>query len=110
MILISLHAFSEFPVSPVALATIVGGLASLATAVRARAQHAWTAAGTLLLTCGLGFLVQPNAPKHVHPITALVVGPALGLSTVWLGRIARRARRNKLRPSRDRAAASGFTG
>ena len=93
--LLSIHALSQMPLRASALAVIALGLALLFTELFRPARNLFGALGAALLALGLRTLLQPFAPAHVHTPTAIVAGAGLVAVTLWLARIALRARRNK---------------
>jgi membrane-bound ClpP family serine protease len=110
VVLFSAHSLAALPLVPLALATACMALLLVALGIRSRTGILWAAAGGLLLAMSLVHLVQPNGLARVHPVIALLVSSCFTGSTVWLGRLALRARLNKLGAARDRSAAAGFTG
>ena len=93
--LLSINNFAHLPLRPSALALIAAGTVLILAELVLPARNLLAAAGTGLFTVGLRTLLQPFAPAHVHTPTAIVVAAGLAASTLWLARIALRARRNK---------------
>ncbi len=93
--LLSLNAFAHMSLRPSALAISTLGVALVFTELFRPARNLLATLGAALLTFGLRFLLQPFAPVHVHTPTAILAGVGLAAVTLWLARIALRARRNK---------------
>jgi membrane-bound serine protease (ClpP class) len=111
--LLSINAFVHTPLEPSALALTVVGIALILIEVFIPTRNWLVAAGTTALIAGFATLVQPFAPARVHIPTAIVTGSGLSAATLWLARIALRARRNKRSlssPLSIRAASQRRTG
>jgi membrane-bound serine protease (ClpP class) len=93
--LLAINAFSHMPLRPSALALTAVGAALVLAEVAIPAKNLAAAAGATLSVLGLRTLLQPFAPARVHTPIALVAGAGLAASTLWLVRIAVRARRTK---------------
>lgn len=108
--LLSVNAFDHMPLRASALAVAAVGIAFLLAEILKPSRNLLAAAGTILLIIGLRTSVQPFASAHVH--TSIAVLTALGLATtsLWLTRIALRARHNKRSLSSLRSASERRTG
>jgi len=95
--LLSIDAFARMPLRPSALALAAAGAALVLAELAIPARNLVATAGAALFVLGLRTLIQPFAPARVHTPTALVAGAGLAAATLWLARIALRARRNKRR-------------
>ncbi len=96
LVCISLFALNLLPVRYTALMLIVGAFALLLLEAKFASHGVLAAAGTLCLVFGLLTLVNGPIPElRVHPATAIAAGAAFALITVFLVRLALRARRNK---------------
>ncbi len=93
--LLSIHSLSQMPIRPGAMLLLACGAGLVAAQVFVAWRGAPGLAGAALLIAGWSTLLQPFASGRVHPATAIVAGAGLSGCTVWLGRIALRARRNK---------------
>jgi membrane-bound serine protease (ClpP class) len=93
--LLAVNAFAHMPLRTSALALAAAGIILILAELAIPARNLAAAAGTALLILGLRTLVQPFAPARVHTPTAFVAGAGFAASTLWLARIALRARRNK---------------
>jgi membrane-bound serine protease (ClpP class) len=96
LVCISLFALNLLPVRYTAVMLIVGAFALLLLEAKFASHGVLAAAGTLCLVFGLLTLVNGPIPElRVHPATAIAAGAAFALITVFLVRLALRARRNK---------------
>jgi membrane-bound ClpP family serine protease len=95
LVLLSANSLLRMPLRPAALVLLTAGLALLLVEIAFSINNLLAALGVLAIVAGLRFLVQPFAFTHVHIATALFAGAGFGVATVWLGKIALRARRNK---------------
>ncbi len=103
-LMLGLFAFSRMPIQPASLASACAGFGLLLLAIVSRRALLAAALGWAALTAGLLHLVDPS--RHagaVHLPAALLAGLLFSASTVWLGRVALRARRNKQSPARASA-------
>ncbi len=104
-LMLGLFAFSRLPLSLLALGLTLAGLALLLLAIVARRAMLPAVLGWAILTCGLRSLVRPTPPHNAIDFPAALFAASLfSTSTVWLGRVALRARRNKQIPARVPAA------
>jgi membrane-bound ClpP family serine protease len=116
LVLFSLHRLAALPLAPAALAGICVALLLVTCGIFWRRRVLPAACGGLLLALSLAHLLQPNGAARVHPVTATLVSGCFTSSTVWLGRIAlrarhnKRARRNELGAASNRGAAPSLTG
>ncbi len=95
-VLISLFSLNLLPVRYTAVMLVVGALALLVLEAKFASHGVLAAAGTVALVLGLLTLVDGPIPElRVHPATAIAAGAAFALITLWLVRLAVRARRNK---------------
>ncbi len=93
--LLSIDAFTRMPLQPSFLALVAAGIVLVLCEVFLPARNLLAVFGAALLTLGLRNLLQPFAPARVHTPTAVITGVGLDAATLWLARIALRARRNK---------------
>ncbi len=111
--LLSINAFTHMPLRQPALALIVAGVALVVADLTMPVRNPAAILGTISLIIGLRTLVQPFASAHVHTPIAVVLGSSFAFTTVWLARVALRARRNKRSLSPDlsiRSASQRRTG
>jgi membrane-bound serine protease (ClpP class) len=95
-VLISLFSLNLLPVRYTAVMLIVGALVLLVLEAKFASHGVLAGAGTVCLVFGLLTLVDGPIPElRVHPATAIAAGAAFGLITLYLVRLAIRARRNK---------------
>ena len=96
LVCISLFALNLLPVRYTAVMLIVGAFALLLLEAKFASHGVLAGAGTLCLVFGLLTLVNGPIPElRVHPATAIAAGAAFALITVFVVRLALRARRNK---------------
>jgi membrane-bound serine protease (ClpP class) len=96
LVLISLFSLNLLPVHYTAVMLIVGALVLLVLEAKFASHGVLAAAGTLCLVFGLLTLVDGPIPElRVHLATAIAAGAAFALITIFLVRMAVRARRNK---------------
>jgi membrane-bound serine protease (ClpP class) len=95
VLMLSLFRLHQLPLRPSALALLGFGLAVLLLELAVPARNLLAALGMAAIACGLATLVQPFAPAHVHIASAIAVAAGFGVPTLWLSRVALRARRNK---------------
>jgi membrane-bound serine protease (ClpP class) len=96
LVCISLFSLNLLPVRYTAVMLIVGALVLMVLEAKFASHGVLATAGTLALVFGLLTLVDGPIPElQVHPATAIAAGAAFGLITVFLVRLAIRARRNK---------------
>jgi membrane-bound serine protease (ClpP class) len=93
--LLSIDAFAHMPLRPLALALVAAGIVLILAELKVSARNLAAATGTALLIFGFRNLLQPFAPARVHTPTAIVAAAGFAASTLWLARIALRARHNK---------------
>jgi membrane-bound serine protease (ClpP class) len=95
-VLISLFSLNLLPVRYTAVMLIVGALVLLVLEAKFASHGVLAGAGTVCLVFGLLTLVDGPIPElRVHPATAIAAGAAFGLITLFVVRLAIRARRNK---------------
>ena len=96
MVLLALFALNLLPVRHTALALLVAGVVLLALEIKFASHGALALAGTVALAAGLMTLVDaPVEQLRVRPGVAIGVSVALGGLTVFLLRLAMRAKRRK---------------
>jgi membrane-bound serine protease (ClpP class) len=96
LVLISLFSLNLLPIRYTAVMLIVGALVLLVLEAKFASHGVLAGAGTVCLVFGLLTLVDGPIPElRVHPATAIAAGAAFGLITVFVVRLAIRARRNK---------------
>jgi len=101
LILLSVNALTHLALRPAGLGAIAAGFSLLLLELARPARNLSALLGTVAICAGLATLVQPFAAARVHPSTALFTGIGFSASTLWLGKVAVQARRNKrlTRPS-----------
>jgi membrane-bound serine protease (ClpP class) len=96
LVCISLFSLNLLPVRYTAVMLIVGAFALLLLEAKFASHGVLATSGTLCLVFGLLTLIDAPIPElRVHSATAIAAGVAFGLITLFLVRIAIRARRNK---------------
>ena len=96
LVCISLFSLNLLPVRYTAIMLIIGALALMVLEAKFASHGVLATVGTLALVFGLLTLVDGPIPElQVHPATAIAAGAAFGLITVFLVRLAIRARQNK---------------
>ena len=96
LVLISLFSLNLLPIRYTAVMLIVGALTLLVLEAKFASHGVLAGAGTICLIFGLLTLVDGPIPElRVHPATAIAAGAAFGLITLFVVRLAIRARRNK---------------
>ncbi len=103
LLLSGVFALTLVPVRPAALLILVVASATLALSARTPAYGIPALLGTTGLVYSFATLVAkpPSLTPAVHPVVAITVGTAVGISASLLGRIAWQARRNKTVPPSD---------
>ena len=91
--LLSVYALGGHALHRPALALIALGISLTLAEIFRPTRNLLAVIGFLALCAGLVTLVVP--PARIHPATALVFAAIFCTSTLWLGRIALLARRNK---------------
>jgi membrane-bound serine protease (ClpP class) len=98
LVLLALFALNLLPVRYTAALLILAAFALLLLEAKFASHGVLAAAGILCLVFGALTLVAAPIPEmRVHPATAIALGLAFGLVTVFLVRLAIRARRAKSR-------------
>ena len=103
-LMLGLFALSRMRLHPAALGLALAGFALLLLALVS--THFLLPAALSLATLTFSFLHLVDSPRYgtaIHLPTALLTASLFSLSTLWLGRIALRARRNKQLPARASA-------
>jgi membrane-bound serine protease (ClpP class) len=96
LVLISLFSLNLLPVRYTAVMLIVGALVLLVLEAKFASHGVLAGAGTVCLVFGLLTLVDGPIPElRVHLATAIAAGAAFGIITLFVLRMAIRARRNK---------------
>jgi membrane-bound serine protease (ClpP class) len=96
LVCVSLFSLNLLPVRYTAVMLIIAAFTLLLLEAKFASHGVLATAGTLCLVFGLLTLVDAPIPElRVHSSTAIAAGVAFGLITVFLVRIAIRARRNK---------------
>ncbi len=100
-LMLGLFALSLVPLRPAALGLALAGLALLLLALVSTRFWLSAAVGWILLTLSFLHLIDTSRSSlAISPPAALLAASLFSGSTVWLGRIALRARRNKQLPRR----------
>jgi len=95
-VLLGLSSISNLPINWVGVALLALGVALLVLEARAKAHGLAGIAGALAMSWGAATLVDGPVPElRIYWITALGVSLPLAMITVFLLKIAVRARRNK---------------
>ena len=96
LVLLALFSLNLLPVRYTAVMLVVAAFALLLLEAKFASHGVLASAGVLCLVFGLLTLVAGPIPElRVHPATAVAAGVAFGLITMFLVRIALRARRSK---------------
>ena len=96
LVCISIFSLNLLPVRYTAVALILAAIALLVLEAKFASHGVLATVGTLCLVFGLLTLVDGPIPElRVHSATAIAAGIGFGLITVFLVRVAIRARRNK---------------
>ena len=101
LILVSGHSLAQHPVHPAGLALVAGGLGLTLAPIFHPRYRLLAVAGGLLIAFGL-FESLPS-PARLTPFVAGLFAAVFCSSTVWLGQVALRARRNKRQSAAVRA-------
>jgi membrane-bound serine protease (ClpP class) len=109
LVLLSANSLLRLPLRPAALEMLAAGLALLLAEIAYSMRNLLATSGILAIVAGLRLLVQPFAFASVHIATALFAGMGFGVATLWLGKIALRARRNKRSRTALRGTATAHT-
>ncbi len=98
MVLLAIFGLDLLPIRYTAVLLLVAALGLLVLEAKVGGHGALAVAGIVCLTFGMLTLVAAPVPEmNVHPSIALAVSAAFGLITVFLVRLAIRARRMKSR-------------
>jgi membrane-bound serine protease (ClpP class) len=96
LVLLSLFALNLLPVHYTAVMLLLAAAVLMVLEVKFTSHGILALAGIICLVLGMLTLVAGPVPEmRVHPSTAIAAGVAFGLITVFLVRLAVRARRNK---------------
>jgi membrane-bound serine protease (ClpP class) len=110
MVLLAVFALNLLPIRYTAVMLLVAALALLLLEAKFGGHGALAIAGIVCLTFGTLTLVAAPVPEmSVHPLVALSVSAAFGAITVFLVRLAVRARRMKTRLGADAMVGSRAT-
>jgi membrane-bound serine protease (ClpP class) len=102
MVLLAIFALNLLPIRYTAVMLLVAALALLLLEAKFGGHGALAIAGIVCLTFGTLTLVAAPVPEMgIHPLVALSVSAAFGAITVFLVRLAVRARRRKTRLGAD---------
>jgi membrane-bound serine protease (ClpP class) len=102
LVLLALFGLNLLPVRYTSLMLLIAAFALLILEAHFASHGILAAAGIISLVIGALTLVDGPIPElRVHPATALSAGLAFGLITVFLLRLAMRARRSKVRMGAD---------
>jgi membrane-bound serine protease (ClpP class) len=102
LVLLALFALNLLPVRYMSVLLILAAFALLLLEAKFASHGVLAAAGVISLIFGAITLVAAPIPElRVHPATAIALGFAFGLITVFLVRLAIRARRRKSRTGVD---------
>ena len=103
-LMLGLFALSQMPLHPSALGLALAGFALTLLALVSTQFLLPLISGLITLTFSLVHLVDGSRyGTAIDPPTALLAAFLFSASTVWLGRVALRARRNKQLPTRASA-------
>ncbi len=94
--MVALHGLALHPIALAALAAAALGLALILLDLRLQTRSFLAIPGTLILAYALAALFP--APPRIDAPTALATAILFSSTTLWLGRIALQARRNKRIP------------
>ena len=96
LVLLSLFALNLLPIHYTAVMLLLAAAVLMVLEVKFTSHGVLAFAGIICLVLGMLTLVAGPVPEmRVHPATAIAAGIAFGLITVFLVRLAVRARRNK---------------
>ncbi len=96
LVVLSLFALNLLPVRDTAVLLLIAAIALMVLDLKFAGHGILAAAGIVCLVLGMMTLVDGPVPElRVHPATALAAGVGFGLITVFLLRLALRARRSK---------------
>ena len=110
MVLLAIFALNLLPIRYTAVMLLVAALALLLLEAKFGGHGALAIAGIVCLTFGTLTLVAAPVPEMgIHPVVALSVSAAFGAITVFLVRLAVRARRMKTRIGADAMVGSSAT-
>lgn len=102
MVLLALFALNLLPVHYTSVLLILAGFTLMLLEAKFASHGVLASVGILCLVFGALTLVAGPIPElRVHPATAIATGIAFGLVTVFLVRLAVRARRSKSRTGAD---------
>ena len=94
-VLLAAANFSHSPINLVSILLILCGCALFIRSIRRNTHSLLYALATAFFLVGfLRLITKPGIP-HIHAFSAVLCALLLGISTTFLTRIARRARRNK---------------
>jgi membrane-bound serine protease (ClpP class) len=91
------YGLAQHPINHLALALACAGLVLVPLGLRFSSPNLFASFGALILICALPRLTSDFPP--VHLTTAIFVSLTFSFVTLWLGRIALQARRNKRLPN-----------
>jgi len=98
MVLLAIFGLNLLPIHYTAVLLLVGALGLLVLEAKVGGHGALAIAGIVCLAFGMLTLVEAPVPElAIHPVVAFAVAAAFGLITVFLLRLAIRARRMKSR-------------
>ncbi len=107
-LMLGLFALSRLPLHPAALVLALAGFAFILFALVSTHFLLPATLGLAMLTASLLHLIDTShASLAIDLPAALLAASLFSVSTVWLGRIALRARRNKQLPARASAHRAG---
>ena len=100
-LMLGLFALSRLPLSLLALGLALVGFVFILLSIVSQRTMLSAVLGWAILTCALLHLVGPtHTTNEINLPAALLAASLFSVTTVWLGRIALRARRNKQIPAR----------
>ena len=98
LVLLGLHRLAALPLTASGMLLVGAGVGLVLGSAWIAWKHVVAGIGVVLATAGLRTLVQPSSLERVHLSVALAASVVLGVTTVWLVQVARRARLNKRVP------------
>jgi membrane-bound serine protease (ClpP class) len=97
LVMFAFYGLAQHPINHLALTLACAGLVLVPLGLRFSSPNLFASVGALILICALPGLTSDFPP--IHLTTAIFVSLTFSFVTLWLGRIALQARRNKRLPN-----------